>query len=203
MYENNFGMERNTMGQPVEIEDEEWDRTLYTGRTLSLPPDSQLAEDDEVERLLPESTQVEMTIDCTQSATQAPGRSIYTDLISTMRDMSGPSQPGENSSEGWVSSKQGRASSREGGIKTHAESVVQTMTVHTNLNLNLSPENSDMPPAVRGSGQNSATRGKGVGSRGGGRGGGRGAGRGKKPPLMSPRYATKVSSATAPRTYMH
>jgi hypothetical protein len=195
MYENDFGMERNTMSQPVEIDDEGWDKTLYTGRTLSLPPDSQPADDDEVERLLPDSAQVEMTIDCTQSATQAPGRSIYTDLISTVRDMAAPLQPGENSSEGWVQSKRGRASSREDGPESRVESVVQIMTAHTNLNLNMSPEKSDMPPAVRGSGQNSGTRGKGTGSRGGGRGGGRGAGRGKRPPLVSPRYAAKVSSA--------
>ena len=203
MYDNNICMQRNTMSLPEEIEDGGWDKTLYTGRTLSLPPESQPAGDDEDERVLAASTQVEMTIDCTQSATQAPGRSIWTDLVTTVRDMAGSLHKGENSIEGWVTSKRGRPSSREDGTETHVEGMLQNKTSHTNLNLNLSPEYSDMRHTVRGSGQNSATRGRGAGSRGGGRGGGRGAGRGKRPPLVQPRYATKVSSAIAPITYMH
>ena len=202
MYENNISMQRNTMSPPEETEDGGWDKTLYTGRTLSLPTESQPAGDDEDWRVLAASTQVEMTIDCTQSATQAPGRSIWTNLVTTVRDMAGSLQPGENSSEGWVQSKRGRASIGEDGTESNVENMVQNMTGHTNLNLNLSPENSDMRHTVRGSGQNSGTRGRGAGSRGGGRGGGRGAGRGKKPPLVQPRYTTKVSYAIAPITYM-
>jgi hypothetical protein len=197
MYENDPSMQSYTMSLPEETEDGGWDKTLYSGRTLSLPTDSQQFEDDEDERLLVASTQVEMAIDGTQSGTLPPGRSIFASLVSTVRDMDGPLQAGANSGEGWVQSKRGRASPSEIQAQTRGQSMVQNQTgQHTNLNLNLSPEESDVSGTGRGRGPNSATGGRGPGSRGGGRGGGRGAGRGKKPPLVQPRYGTQVSSSS-------
>jgi hypothetical protein len=182
MYENTICMERNTGSLASETEDGGWDKSCYTGRTLALPTEEQPGGDDEDEHWLAGRTQVEMTINCTQSGTQTPGRSIWSDFASTVRDMAGPLHPDVNSSEGWVQSKRGRASSSEVGTQSRVQSLVENMTGHTNFNLNMSPNNSDLAHTVCGRGLNSASRGRGAGSRGGGRGGGRGAGRGKKPP---------------------
>lgn len=198
MYENDPSMQSYTMSLQEETEDGGWDKTLYSGRTLSLPTDSQQFEDDEDERLLVASTQVEMAIDGTQSGTLPPGRSIFASLVSTVRDMDGPLVTCENTTEGWVQSKRGRASESEVQAQSHGQSMVPITTgKHTILNLNLSPEEADVSRTVRGRGKISGTGGRGAGSRGGGRGGGRGAGRGKKPPLVQPRYGTKVSSTCA------
>jgi hypothetical protein len=140
-------------------------------------------------------TQVEMTIDGTQSATQAPGLlSMWSDIVTTLREIPGPALGGEIRVQDWVQSKRGRASPRSVGGGQSEQSMPQQVTSHNNLNLNMSPEKIDSIYDMRGHGQIPETGGRASSTRGKGRAGGRGTWRVKRPPLLQPRYFTKATS---------
>lgn len=200
MYENLNTIPQETMTLAGELGAGGWGKTNGAGHALSPPTEDPTAGDDGEDPVLAGCTQMELTIDCTQSGTQAPGRSIWQDFTSTVRDMPGRSEGGGNSIDGWVQSKRGRPSSSNVGGSEGAQSVLEQMAGNTNLNLNLSPENPDTMHTMRGGGLNPPTSGRGPGSRGGGRGGGRGTGRVKRPPAVQPRYSTQASSHTANST---
>jgi hypothetical protein len=115
MYDMNTCMHSNIMNLAEEGEGGGWCKACDSGPLLSLPTKEQTRGDDEDDALLAGCTQMEMTIDGTQSGTLAPGRSIRLDFTSTVRDMAGLVFGGGNSNEGWVQSKRGRASSNEVG----------------------------------------------------------------------------------------
>lgn len=68
--------------------------------------------------------------------------------------------------EGWMLCKCGRGSRIKVGIGDCAETMVDKMVGHGNLNLNLSSKKLDTIDGMHGRGRNSATNSRGTGSRG-------------------------------------
>lgn len=157
------------------------------------PPREEQTAGEVGDDILAASTQIEMTIDETQSGTLAPGQSLMAQFVSTVREMKGAASGADNTSGGWVQSKRGRSISSVFGGSDSVQSLLQPGKEHNSFNLNMSPEKVDTVCVAGGRGQNAARGGRGTTSRGGGRAGGRGAGRGKKLPLVSPRYFTTAS----------
>ena len=137
--------------------------------------------------------QMELTLESTQTGTQIPGRSAWSDYTSSVRNMAAPTFGGGDSSPGCVRSKRARGSNSTMVPRDTAETGVVEMAHHRGLNLNLSPGVPGAPCGLSGRGRSAAGPGRGPGSRGGARGGGRGAGRVKRPEAVQPRYATTAS----------
>ena len=132
-------------------------------------------------------------MELTLPGTLAPGRSMWDEFTSTVRDMHAPSHGGGERDDGCVGTKRGRQGSPPFGGSKQVETGAITMKGHGNLNLNLSPEKLDSSDCLGGRGGSGAALGRGAGSRGRGRMGGRGTCRGKRPPPMQPRYTSTAS----------
>lgn len=187
MYDADTGIERNITRLAEEVKGGGWQQTCDTGHVMSPPMEEQTGGDGEDDAMLAGCTQMEMTIDGSVSGIQGPGRSMWSDFTSTVRDMAGTEFVGGNSSEGWVQSKRGRPSLSAGGGGECEQCHLEHMSGHNNLNLNFSAEKSGTRCGMRRRGLHEPTSGRGPGSRGGGRAGGRGAGGVKRPLPVQPR----------------
>lgn len=136
---------------------------------------------------------MEMTVDVAEGETQAPGRSIWEEFTSTVRDMPAKVLGGGDRDEPWMRAKRGRESTTDFGGVEHVGTGADPLAGHGCLNLNLSPDKLGGSESMGGRGSSIAPKGRGMGGRGRGRACGRGAGRGKRPPPVQPRYTSTAS----------
>ena len=170
-----------------------WRLNLEGAFGVSPPSRKQARRRDEEDAQEPDYHQMEMTLDGTQTETQAPGPSLWSDSTNAVTDMPAPVFGGGANSDGWIASKRGRGSWSNYGARDTAETRGEEVLGHGNLNLNVTPPNLEVVEVVSGRGRASAITETATGSRGGGRGLGRGAGRAKGPPLVQPRYRSTAS----------
>ena len=109
-------------------------------RGMCPPVGKQARRRDEDSTLEYGSTQMEMTLGGTQTGTQAPGQTMWSNFAHTMGDMRAPVSGGGDSSVGWVPQKRGRGSWPEQGASNAAGTRADEFASHMNLNLNISPE---------------------------------------------------------------
>jgi hypothetical protein len=125
MYDTTTCIHTNIVRFVEEGEREGWCKARKSGPLISMHRGEPTRGDVNDEALLPGCTQMEMMIDGTQSGTQAPGRSIWLDFTSTVRDMAGPMFGGGNSCEACVQSKRGPTSSNKVGGGECAQNMLQ------------------------------------------------------------------------------
>lgn len=193
MFDINNSMHGNITSLAEEGDGFERYENRERGRIISPRRGQKTRRDEEEDAIDLGSDQMEMTMGGTQSGTEGPGRSIWTEFASTMKDIRGPVVGGGETSEGWVQSKRGRGSTTERGGRESTETLAPQMSSRSSLNLNDPPDNVGRGDGMSGRGLNAASIGRGSCGRAGGRASGRGAGRGKRPPPVQPRYRSMAS----------
>jgi hypothetical protein len=138
--------------------------------------------------------EMEQTLASTQTGTKAPGRSLWAEFSTAVRDIAPPGIGGGNNKEGWISSMRARGATVESGEGSNAAVGPLVAAGHGKLNLNLSPERRQWSDGMHMGGGTTSLSAKGPAGRGGGRGAGRGAGRGKRLPLVYPRFGSTAST---------
>ena len=194
LFDMNTALHENRTSPGEEAGGEGWLDNAETGSGHRSPRGWQTGGAYEEDSQEPEYHQMEMTLECTQTGTQAPGRSMWSDYTTTVTNMRAPVFVGGNNSNGCSRSKRARGSSLAIDPGNTSETREEEIAQHGGLNLNLSPAWLGAREGMSGRGRNDAATGRGPGSRGGGRGGGRGAGRVKRPPQVQPRYTSTASA---------
>ena len=202
MFDISAGMYTNITSLSEEGPEGGWQEIEEGGRGLSSPRGQQQRGDDGDGGVEMVCTQVEMTLSGMHTGTEAPGRSMWSQFTSALKDMHAPAIGGSETSEGWMPSKRARGSCTDIVAADCVESGAHETAAHEAFNLNLSPDKLDTGISSRGRGRNATTNGRGPGSRGGGRAGGRGTGRAKRLPLLQPRYTSRASHPTSTPTHV-
>jgi hypothetical protein len=193
LFDMNTAMPAIPTSQGEEDGSEGWFPKAGTSRGYESPIRYQNVGADEEETQDIGSHQMELAFQCTQTGTQAPGPSMWSDRTTTVTDNQSPGYVGGHNSPGCVRSKRARASSSGVGHLDITDTRAEELAHHGDLNLNLSPDRTGATEDSQGMRGNDARPARGPGSRGGGRGGGRSGGRGKRPPPVQPRYHTTAS----------
>ena len=193
MFDMDTNADGNRKSTAVEGGREGWRQNLEVAFGLSPGTRKQAGRRDEDDAQETAYQQMEISVDETQTETQAPGPSMWSASMSAASSMRAPVFGGGESSEGWISSKRVRGSWSDVSARNTAEKQAEELSAQPSLNLNASPENLEGVEGMTARGGNAVTTDTGTASRGGGRGTGRGVGRVKGPPLVQPRYRSTAS----------
>lgn len=166
----------------------EWYENRKRGRFISLRRRQKTRRDNEKDEVGLECNQMEVTIEGTQSRTQASGRSLCLEFSSAVRDMPAHVFGGGETNKGWIQSKRRRGSTTKRVGCECTKTLAPCMSSHSSLNLNLSLDKLAKGGSMRGRGLNAVSS-----SRGGGRASGRGTCRVKRPLPVQPRYGSTAS----------
>lgn len=193
MFDINTHADGNMEDTDVAGGGEGWPQNFQGQFGLSPQSRKQPRRRDEEDAQDPAFDQMEMTFGGTQTETQAPGLSTWSEYTTAVRDMPSSVLGGGDRGPGSHALKCGRGSWTDPEARDTADTRADELSGHGSLNLNVTPPNVDGVEGMSGRGRNAAPTSMGPPSTGKGRGTGRGAGRGKGIPLVSPRYRSRVS----------